>query len=150
MTWRGAGLSGVVAGTLCAGGAYATAWLSGGTSPAAPWLMVACIALTLPGTVLLGAGRSTRQPWLIGAAVVLVILLPGVLAAALLLPHETPADRLLLGLPRRLALVVYGIGLVPALILPLAFARDFRDDGLDPDGLKALRDECARLRGESS
>lgn len=150
MTLRGIGLSGVVAGTLCAGGAYAAAWLSDGVSLIAPWLMVAGITLTLGASVLLGAGRTMRRPLLVVAAILLAILLAGVFGAALLLPRESLSDHLLFGLPRRLALVVYGIGLLPALILPLAFALDFRDVGLDPAGLKALREECARLRGEAS
>lgn len=150
MTLRGAGLTGVIAGTLCAGGAYAVAWMSGGASPVAPWLMVAGITMTLSAMILLSAGTTARRRVLVGAAIVLAILLAGAFGAALLLPREASSDDLLLGLPRRLALVVYVIGLIPALILPLAFAIDFRDDGLDPDALKALRDECARLRGGPS
>jgi hypothetical protein len=66
--------------------------------------------------------------------------------AALLLPAETATGPLWLGLPRRAAMVLLGIGLLPLFVLPFAYARDSGDVQLDADALSALRAEAIRLR----
>lgn len=148
MTLRTAGVVGTAAGATCAALAYGTAWWSGGTSAVAPWFMLAAISISMASALLLGAGRHGSHPILAGAAVFLAISLATLLGAALVLPAELAPDALLFGMPRRLGLVVTGIGLLPFLVLPAAFARDFTDDGLDPAALAALREQAAALRGE--
>lgn len=150
MTLRAAGVAGTAVGATCAGIAYATACWSGGASHLAPWFMLAAISISMGSALLLGAGRASRHPLLAAAAAFLALSLAAVLGAALLLPAEAAGEPLLFGLPRRLGLVVVGIGLLPFLVLPAAFARDFTDDGLDPDALAALRAKAAALRGEST
>jgi hypothetical protein len=111
--------------------------------------MVLGVALLLPGTLLLGAlrrGRNTVRLVLI--ALVLGVVLAGCFGAALLMPASGAEEPLLLGLPRRAAIVIYGVGLLPILFLPWAFARDFRDFGLDPARLAEVRREAARLAAE--
>jgi hypothetical protein len=148
MTLRGAGVAGVAIGAACVGGAYLVAWRSGATAPAAAWLLVAGNAVTMATALLLGARGARRSPWLVGAAALVGIMLIAAFAAGLLLPAESAGAPLVLGLPARLAYIVYGVGVLPVFVLPMAFARDFSDDGLDPGSLAALRREAAELRGE--
>jgi hypothetical protein len=49
-------------------------------------------------------------------------------------------------LPLRVAIEVIGVGVLPALVLPLWFALAFRADGLDGGSLAELRRRAARLR----
>lgn len=108
--------------------------------------MVVGVALLMPGALLLGAlrpGRNHRRLHVVAASVGALLLVA--FGAALLLPDAGSAEVVLLGLPRRAAIVIYGVGLLPMLWLPWAFARDFRDFGLDEERLAELRRECARL-----
>jgi hypothetical protein len=66
---------------------------------------------------------------------------------ALALPPETEGAALWLGLPRRAALVLYGIGLLPVAILPVAYARTFDSLTLRPEDLERIR--AARARREA-
>jgi hypothetical protein len=43
------------------------------------------------------------------------------------------------GLPRRAALVLYGVGILPALFLPLAYALTFRERTLDAGDIERIR-----------
>jgi hypothetical protein len=95
----------------------------------------------------MGARPSGRQPWLVVAAVGLGFLLLAVFGAALALPAAAGSEAIVAGLPRRLALIIYGVGLAPFVFLPIAFAWDFDVKSLDPDALRALRERCRALRG---
>jgi len=63
-----------------------------------------------------------------------------------LLPGEGAGSPLWLGLPRRAALLVYGIGLLPAFVLPLCYALSFDAAVLSRAELDRLRSELAELR----
>jgi hypothetical protein len=95
------------------------------------------LAARRPG---LSAGRGR-----VAALFLLAVLLAG-FGLPVLLPPESAASGLYLGLPLRAAIEVYGVGLLPALILPLVFAAGFREGGLDQESLDRLREECDRLR----
>ncbi len=138
----------VVAGLVLAAGAYAGAFLEGGAPTWSGWAMAGALALVLPGTLALGGNRSGAGTGRLVSrvAMILGLLLAVGFALALALPAEVPGDPLWLGLPRRAAIVVYGIGLVPFLLLPWAYARDFAAHDLDEATVRALRDECARLQ----
>lgn len=135
-------------GALCALAGYGMAWLDPALAAMAAGCMAAAIVITMPSALLLGAQPSRRHRWLRIAAGSLALLLLTVLTLALALPSLGGAESLILGLPRRLALVIYGVGLVPFLFLPIAFASDFDTASLDPDALRDLRARCAALRGE--
>lgn len=108
--------------------------------------MVVGVALLMPGTLLLGALRPGRNvARLVTVALSVGLLLLVVFGSALALPDPGASETLLLGLPRRAALVIYGTGIFPMLWLPWVFARDFRDFGLDEERLAELRRECARV-----
>jgi hypothetical protein len=103
--------------------------------------MIAGIALTTVGLMVLGASRPGR-----GSRVLLIPLgftfavLAGGFGLALALPGgEGPASPLLAGLPLRTALVLYGVGLLPALVLPLAYALTFRRLTLDEADIERIR-----------
>ena len=136
----------LVAGTAAVLVAYGAAWLPGGAPRWASWAMVMGVVLLVPGTLLLGTLRRGRNSTrLVVVATALGLLLLVAFGSALLLPATGADEALLLGLPRRAAIIIYGVGLVPILFLPWAFARDFRDVGLDAARLEALRRECARV-----
>lgn len=139
--------AGVVAGVAAVALAYALAFLPGDTPTAASWSMMIGTALSLTAMMALGAYRpginGARIGWL--SAFLLVVLVGG-FGAGLLLPAEDVKSPLILGLPRRAAVLLLGIGLLPILVLPFAYARDFADRGLDTASLERLRAEARRLQ----
>jgi hypothetical protein len=135
------GLTPVVLGTMAVAAAYASAFLPGGTPRWSPWSMVIGIALMCTGSMALGAARPGRRlgpmVWALGFAFVVLVACFG---TALALPStEGPGSRLLLGLPLRAALVIYGIGFLPAIVLPAVYALTFRQSTLDDADLERIR-----------
>lgn len=118
-------------GVLAIGIAYAAAIVRGAAPAWAPWLLAFGAAATPVGLFVLGA--ETRGALSRGVAVLLgalFVVLFASFGAGLALPAgEGAAGRLLLGLPFRLAIVFYGVGFVPLVALPLAFAMTFNDRG---------------------
>lgn len=139
-------------GALAIGLAYATAFLPAPASAGAPWLMISGIALLLLSLILLATRRSGRgrplEFWL-GMGFLFLVLAVG-FGGALLLSPEVAGARLLLGLPRRSALLVYGIGVVPALVLPLVYALSFEATVLSEADLRELRARLATLAAQRS
>lgn len=123
------GWTGLVAGLLAQATAMMLALLGFAESAVTSWCAAAGLAMAMTGTVVLGArrgGRLTAWGWL-AAGTVAAVLLVG-FGAALLLPPESPGDALWFGLPRRAAIVLLGVGLVPVAVLPACYALDFRTD----------------------
>jgi hypothetical protein len=142
-------MPGAVLGALAVGLAYAAAFIPR-LAPAAPWLMVGGMTLLIVALCLLGTRRARRsRPWVLRFGLgCLALVVAGGFSAALALPPESIATPLLLGLPRRAALVVYGVGILPALFLPLLFALSFERAVLSEAELRELRDRLARLAAE--
>ena len=137
-------------GTACVAVAYATAWSRGGTPDRGIWIMIAGVSLVMSGMLALGATRSgVSRPRVVGMALVMLFLMLAGFGLPMVLPAETFDGPLLLGLPLRAAIEIYGVGLSPALFLPWIFAREFRAAGLDAAALDRLRAECATLRSTS-
>jgi hypothetical protein len=136
-----------VAGLLIAAG-YGGAFLPGGAPAWAAWTMIIGIATLLVALMLLGAlrGGDAARPLLLPLLAVYLILLGG-FGAVLAFPPEAANGNLWLGLPRRAALVLYGVGLLPVLILPVAYARTFDSLTLRPEDLERIR--AARDRREA-
>ena len=136
------------AGTLCIGAAYASAFLPG--APAwGQWCMVAGTALVMLGALVLGATAPAKPLGALAWVFAFVFLLvAGCLGAALLLPAEQPGSALFLGLPRRAAIVLYGLGVVPFLVLPFAYAFTFDRLAMGEAELSQLRARAAALRGD--
>ena len=131
-------------------GAYGLAFLPGGAPPWAAWGLALGSAGALASTMALGAVRGGRvRPVALLACILTFLVVAGAFGAVLLLPADEGAGAaLVLGLPLRTAIVLYGVGLVPLLFLPWAYAGSFDADTLDDDDLervrRAARDEAAR------
>jgi hypothetical protein len=144
-------LAAILVATLAISGAYASAFLPGGTPGWASWLLLSGTSLIMVASMALGASRPEGLgPLRIPLVLVLLILLGGFGGALTLSPTDPLAPTLWLGLPPRAAVVVYGIGILPFLIVPLAYALTFHDLTLRPGDLERVRDEARRARGEMS
>ena len=133
------GLASLVLGTVAAAAAYLSAFLPGDPPLWGALAMVLGIALMSVGSMALGAARAGRPlgrlAWALALTFAILVLCFGL---ALLLPPG--GDRgLWAGLPRRAALVLYGVGLLPAFFLPLAYAVTFRERTLDASDIERIR-----------
>jgi hypothetical protein len=137
-------LSGVVLGTLGIGAAYATAFFPHTVGAAGPYLMAVAVPVCMVATMTLGAVRGSRGLGGLGWPILLLFVLMctlvgGSFLLALQLPPDTVAGPYWLGLPRRAAVVVYGVGILPLFVLPLAYAFTF-------DALTLSDADLARVR----
>lgn len=121
--------------------AYATAFLPGGAPGWAPWLLALGIPFSLGAIMILGAarGRLGVGPLRIPFAFVIVTLAVGFCAALILPASESAMSPLWLGLPARAAIVIYGIGLFPIVVLPVAYALTFESQTLSSDDIERVR-----------
>ncbi len=140
-------MKGLWLGVLAIALAYAAALLPGPAAVLAPWLMGFGTVVLLLSLIGLGVRRPGRRlPGAVLAAMgVLLLVVGGGFAAALLLPGERAGSPLWLGLPRRAALLVYGIGLLPALVLPICYALSFESSVLNRADLERFWSELAAL-----
>ncbi len=148
---RGVLVASVFAGAVCIAVAYASTFLRGGAPRWGSWCMVAGLALLLVATMALGAVRTMRDVRRLSPALLFTfVVLLGGLGAGLLLPaSERAGSTLLLGLPLRAALVLYGVGLVPLLVLPLVYALTFDDMTLREEDIERVRRAAAEHRAAS-
>lgn len=153
-TTRRASIVGLVAGILAIAIGYAAAFLPEGTPAWAPWLLAVGIPVALGAIMILGAarGRMGIGPLKYPIAFVVAVLAIGFCAALALPATEGPLSKLWLGLPARAAIVIYGIGLLPIIVLPVAYALTFESQTLsaeDVERVRALaRENRARSEGE--
>ena len=140
-------LVGFAASTVAIAAAYASAFLPGGTPRWGSWLLALGTSASLVSVMALGARRRDRPlgmlRWVF--ADTFVVMAAG-FGLALALPAEAAGSALLLGLPPRAAVLLYGIGLLPLLILPVAYAMTFDRVTLSDDDLARLRAQVAALR----
>ena len=148
---RLAALLGLFAGVMAVAAGYAAAFLPGGTPAWAPWLLALGIPVALGAIMVLGAarGRTGVGPLKYPIAFVVAVLAIGFCAALALPATESPLSRLWLGLPARAAIVIYGIGLLPIIVLPVAYALTFETQTLNAEDLEQVR-ELARQNGTRS
>jgi hypothetical protein len=104
----------------------------------APWLMAGGISVLLPAVLGLGLKGPRWMRVMIVATFGAVLV--GGLVGALLLGPEPPGAPLVLGLPRRAALLLYGVGLLPGPVLSLLYAASFDRSVLSPERLARLRE----------
>ena len=150
---RRAALVALVVGVLAIAIGYVSAFFPEGTPPWAPWLLALGIPVALGAIMILGAarGRLGIGPLKYPFAFVVGVLAIGFCAALALPATESPLSKLWLGLPARAAIVIYGIGLLPIIVLPLAYALTFEAQTLsaeDVEKVRALGREY-KARGES-
>ena len=91
--------------------------------------------------MILGAarGRSGVGPLKFPFAFVVAVLIIGFGAALALPATEGPLSKLWLGLPARAAIVIYGIGLLPIIVLPVAYALTFETQTLNAEDVEQVR-----------
>ena len=133
-------LGAVVGGIVLIAIAYATAFLPGGAPAWAAWPYMIGTSTTMLGMMVLGAARGRggigRLVW--PFALIYALLLAG-FSAVLVMPPETgPTTSLWLGLPPRAAIILYGIGILPLFLLPIAYALTF-------DSMTMSEEDLARL-----
>lgn len=142
---RRAALVALFTGILAIAFGYGAALLPGGTPAWAPWLLAVGIPVALGAIMILGAarGRMGVGPLKYPFAFVVAVLAIGFCAALALPATESPLSRLWLGLPARAAIVIYGIGLLPIIVLPVAYALTFETQTLSAEDVERVR-ELAR------
>jgi hypothetical protein len=120
---------------------YAAAFSKGGAPTWAPWLLALGIPVALGSIMILGAVRGTSGigPLKFPFAFVVLILAIGFCAALALPATEGPLSMLWLGLPARAAIVLYGVGLLPIIVLPVAYAMTFETLTLSAEDVERVR-----------
>ncbi|MBW3571107.1 MAG: hypothetical protein KY467_08375 [Gemmatimonadetes bacterium] len=133
------------AGTLACAAAYASAFLPGDPPSWSPWALGIGTAVVMVSASALGAARADTGIGRLKLPFAIVFLIvAGGLAAALSMPAPDAADpALFLGLPAGAAVVLLGIGLLPLLVLPIAYALTFEEMTLSEADLARVR-EAAR------
>jgi len=138
----------IFAATLCIGLAYTSAFRRAGVPSWGDWLLAFGLSLLLTATLALGAVRSDRRPaGLVLSLMFSFVVLFGGFGLALWLPATEHAGMpLLLGLPPRAAIVLYGIGALPLLVLPLVFALTFDELAPSDEDVRRVKEAGARYR----
>jgi len=132
-----------------AGAAYASAFLPGDPPGWASWALLTGMSGSLVGFMWLGAARKGGIGGLVWPFAFVFLVLMGGFGAALLLPPVDPLDPVLwLGLPWSAAIVLLGVGFLPLLVLPLAYALTFPGSGLSPDEVERIRERAAAVRAQ--
>ncbi|HKN58964.1 MAG TPA: hypothetical protein VJV97_08925 [Gemmatimonadaceae bacterium] len=131
---------------------YAAAFSKSGAPIWAAWLLALGIPVALGAIMILGAVRGTRE---LGSlkfpfAFVILILVIGFGAALALPATEGPLSKLWLGLPARAAIVIYGVGLLPIIVLPVAYAMTFERLTLSGEDLERVRAVARERHAQSS
>jgi hypothetical protein len=128
----------VAGGMMLIGIAYISAFSRGGAPSLAPWLLAIGIPCTTVGIMVMGALREGQKLGRLSIPFGLfAVLLAAGFGFALGLPgNEDVNSRLFLGLPLRAAIVVYGIGLLPTVILPIAYALTFESQTLSREDVE--------------
>jgi hypothetical protein len=135
----------LVLSALAIAAAYASAFLPGGAPAWAPWPMALGMPAALVAIMVLGAARGGRVGKLAIPFAFSGVVLAAGFALALALPaDERAASPLYLGLPLRAAIVIYGIGIFPIVVLPIAYALTFHEQTLNAADI-----ERVRLAGEA-
>lgn len=105
-------------------------------------LMIYGVGATLAGPLLLASPRRRPRSALVLAAVTVFLVVIVGFVLVLFSPDDQATEATVLGLPLRAAIVLLGIGLVPALVLPWAYARAVSRDKLDPESIRTFVAEC--------
>jgi hypothetical protein len=116
----------------------------------APWTLAIGANGVIVSLMAIGAVRRDTLPRsLVWTFAGLFLFCAGCFVTALALPAAEGANGpLLLGLPLRTAIVLYGIGVVPIFVLPLAYALTFESSTLNEGDLERVRAAYAVVRAE--
>lgn len=137
---RSIALGALVVSSVLVAAAYVAAIVSIPTPAWAPWALMIGTATVLLATTVLGASRPGRG---VGKLAIPLVAMFAVLivgfGAVLLMPAESGGSPLWFGLPPRAAVVLYGVGVLPLFVLPIAYALTF-------DSLTLSEADLARVR----
>jgi hypothetical protein len=139
-------LGALVLSTLAIAAAYGSAFLPGDPPAWGAWLMALGIATMMVACMALGASRTRGVGRLKIPFALTFLILAGGFCAVMLLPEEGPGAPLYFGLPLRAAVVLLGVGLLPLLVLPLAYALTFDEMTLSEEDLERVRAAARQLR----
>lgn len=135
----------VVAGTLAIAAAYALAFVPGAATAGA-WLMALGLATMIVALMTLGAVRRGRSLGALRIPFLLTfVAIAGCFIAALSLPAEGGTSAVVLGFPLRAAIVIYGVGLVPLVVLPVVYALTFDEMTLTEGDIARVKEARAQL-----
>lgn len=128
--------------------AYGTLFVTVSPPPWAPIMLAVGANGVILTLMAIGAMRRDTLPRSLAWTFIgLFVLCAGAFVAALLMPaHEGVGGALLLGLPLRTAILLYGVGVVPIAVLPFAYAWTFDSSTLNDEDLARVRAEHARMR----
>jgi hypothetical protein len=132
----------LLAGTLACAAAYASAFLPGDPPGWSPWALGIGTATVMVAASALGAARAdTGIGRLKLPFAITFVIVAGGFAAVLSMPAPDAANpTLFLGLPAGAAIVILGIGILPLLVLPIAYALTFEDMTLSEADLARVRE----------
>lgn len=118
----GAGL--LAAGAAATGISYAATIIGGAAPSWAAWPVAFGGAAAMVGLFVVGAASRgpIRPPMALLLGALLVVIFAAFGAALAMGPPATGTEKIVLGLPLRLAVVFYGIGVLPLFVLPVVFA----------------------------
>ena len=138
---RGTALAALCVAIVAIAVGYAAAFGGSGTPVWAPWLLALGIPISLGAIMILGAtrGQAGIGPLKLPFLFVVAVLAVGFCAALSLPATESPLSKLWLGLPARAAVVIYGIGLLPIVVLPVAYALTFETQTLSAEDVERVR-----------
>lgn len=128
--------------------AYLMALLMTPAPAAAPWLLAIGANGVIMSLMAMGAVTKGALPRGLAATFIgLFVLCAGAFVLVLAMPADEGAGgRLLLGLPLRTAIVLYSVGVLPIVVLPLAYALTFDAGALGEDDLRRVRDAYAQVK----
>jgi hypothetical protein len=119
---------------------YASAFWAPPVATAGPWLLAVAVPTALFATMILGAVRpGCGLRGLAAPFLVVFLLVTGGFLLALSLPTEGTEAALVGGLPRRAAVILYGVGFLPLFMLPLAYAVTFESITLSDADIARVR-----------
>jgi hypothetical protein len=138
----------LAASLLLAAAAYGSAFLPGDPPAWASWALLLGLSGSLVAFMALGAARKGRLGVLVWPLGFVFLVLVVGFGAALVLPPVDPLDPALwFGLPVPAAIVLLGVGLLPLVVLPLAYGLTFPGAGLSREEVDAVREMAAAARG---
>ena len=132
----------LTAASIAIAAGYAVAFKPGGAPLWAPWLLAFGIPVALVSVMVMGAARDRGgiRKLMLPFAFVGVLLTLGFCLALALPATESAQSSLIFGLPLRAAIVIYGIGLIPIVVLPVAYALTFETQTLKTEDLAKVRE----------
>jgi hypothetical protein len=137
---RSIALGALVLSSLVVAAAYVSAIVSGSAPPWAVWALMIGTSTIMLATMVLGAGRRGGGVGKLAVpfGAMFAVLLVG-FGAVLVMPDESATSALWFGLPPRAAVVLYGIGVLPLFVLPIAYALTFDSLTLSEADLERVR-----------